>query len=80
MAASKKTITERQFQVLVSKIRKIHERAESSTVDSALETYWTYGDLIAELRLSGQVGYHNAVLKDLLRETRIELRFLSDVG
>jgi hypothetical protein len=61
---------------LVRKIRTIHEQAESTSVDSVLETYWTYGDLISELRLSGQVGYHNSVLKDLSRETGIALRIL----
>jgi endonuclease YncB( thermonuclease family) len=76
MATSKTTITERQFQALVRRIKKIHEQSASETVDSALETYWTYGDLIAELRLSGEVGYHNSVLRDLSRETGIALRIL----
>ncbi len=76
MATRKKTITERQFQVLVTKIRKIRDDAEDSTVDSALATYWTYGDLIAGLRLASEVGYHNSVLRDLSRETGISLRVL----
>jgi len=76
MATSKKTITERKFQALVRKFRKLHEQAESTSVDSALETYWTYGDLIAELRITGEVGYHNSVLRDLSRETGVSLRVL----
>src|SRR5690606_35099747 len=73
---SKKTITERQFQDLVRKIMKIRGQAESATVDSVLETYWTYGDLIEQVRLTNEVGYHNSILQDLSRETGVSLRIL----
>ncbi len=76
MAMANKTITERQFQALVRKIRKLHDEAENETVDSALQTYWGYGDLIAELRVTSELGYHNSVLRDLARETGISLRTL----
>ncbi len=76
MATTKRTISERQFQALVRKIRKLHDEAESETADSALQTYWGYGNLIAELRVSNEVGYHNSVLRDLARETGISLRTL----
>lgn len=76
MATPKKTITEREFQALVRKIREIHRQAESTTANSVLETYWTYGDLIAELRLDSRLGYHNSVLQDASRETGIALRTL----
>jgi endonuclease YncB( thermonuclease family) len=76
MATSKKTITEREFQALVQKIKRIHRQAESATADSSLETYWTYGDLIAALRLGRHLGYHNSVLQDVARETGVALRTL----
>lgn len=76
MAASKKTLSEKQFQVLVRKFRKLREETESASVDTKLQTYWTYGDLITEQKLLEDAGYHNSILKDLSRETGISLRTL----
>lgn len=76
MAATKKTMTEAQFQALVRKIKRLQEESESQSVDTALETYWSFGDLIASQRVSEELGYHNSVLRDLARETGVSLRAL----
>lgn len=76
MASRKKTISERDFQALVNKFKKLRNNAESASVDSKLETYWSYGNLIVEEELLSEVGYHHSVLRDLSVETGISLRML----
>lgn len=76
MAPQHKTISERKFQVLVRKFKKLRDQAAATSVESTLETYWTYGELITQEKLLDEVGYHNAVLRDLSIETGISLRTL----
>lgn len=76
MAASKKTLSERQFQALVNKFKTLQKQATSDSVEAGLKTYWAYGDLIAELRSESDIGYHNSLLQDLARETNIPIRTL----
>lgn len=76
MAAAKKTLSERQFQSLVSKFKTLQKQAKSLTADASLKTYWSYGNLIAQLHSEADLGYHNSLLQDLARETNISLRTL----
>ncbi len=78
MASRKKTISEQNFQALVRKFKNIRDTSESVSVDSKLETYWSYGNLIVEEQLLDDVGYHHSVLRDLAVETGISLRMLQD--
>jgi micrococcal nuclease len=76
VAASKKTISERDFQLLVRKVKRLQRANEGDSADASLRTYWRFGDLILDLRLSSDIGYHNSVLRDLARETGIAVRTL----
>ena len=76
MSYLKKTISERNFQVLVAQFKKVQEQSISHSSDSKLSTYWNYGDLIDKQKLSDAAGYHNSVLKDLSLATGISLRVL----
>lgn len=78
MASRRKTISERDFQALVRKFKNIRDSSESASVDSNLEAYWTYGNLIVEKGLLEDVGYHHSVLRDLSMATGISVRLLQD--
>lgn len=74
--SSKKPISEHKFQSLVKKLKSLQIKGETASLDSKLETYWSYGDLIEAQDLLDDVGYHNSVLRDLAVQTGIALRTL----
>lgn len=76
MTASDSTLSEKRFLSLAAKLRSTLLSADQASVDQKLTAYWRVGRLIADEKISQKAGYHNAILRDLSRETGVSLRTL----
>lgn len=76
MTRSQKALSERKFQALVRRTKRILSSAEGAASAQKLTAFWKVGELIAAERIAREAGYHNSVLRDLARETGLALRTL----
>lgn len=61
------SLSERQFKKLVRELDHLITAAGEAASAEKARGYWAVGQRIVEERISEEVGYHNAILRDVAR-------------
>jgi len=74
--ARRVALTAAKYKQLKRDVQQLASRADAMTRDNKVRTLWRFGRRIARERLENRSPYHNSLLRDLSRDTRISLRNL----
>ena len=69
-------LTRQRYAALVTDVKRLAAATESSSARVKVDSFWGLGRRISREHLSAAHGYHNAVLRDLARDTEFNVRNL----